>query len=58
VLIEKTNARIEIANGSLGKAVALDVNGLPMNDAVAVQRRGDRIHVNLPVNALYTVVSD
>lgn len=57
VLVENTDARIEIANPSLRKATALDINGLPMNIEVAVQRRGSRVHVTLPPNALYTVVS-
>jgi hypothetical protein len=57
VLVENTEARIEIANPSLRKATALDINGLPMNIEVAVQRRGGRVNVTLPPNALYTVVS-
>jgi hypothetical protein len=58
VLVENTDARIEIANPSLRKATALDTNGLPMNTEVAVQRRGGRLHVTLPPNALYTIVSE
>jgi MoaA/NifB/PqqE/SkfB family radical SAM enzyme len=58
VLVENTDARIEIANPSLRKATALDTNGLPMNTEVAVQRRGGRLHVTLPPNVLYTIVSE
>ena len=58
VLVENTKARIEIANTSLSKATALDVNGLPMDVDVAVTRRDGRLHVTLPPNALYTIVSE
>jgi hypothetical protein len=58
VLVENTDARIEIANPSLRKAVALDVNGLPMDVDVPVERRGACLHVTLPPNALYTIVSE
>jgi hypothetical protein len=57
VLIENTDARIEIANPSLRKATALDINGLPIDVDVAAERRGDRLHLTLPPNALYTIVS-
>ncbi len=56
VLVENTDARIEIANPSLRKATALDTNGLPMDVDVAVERRDGRLHVTLPPNALYTVI--
>jgi hypothetical protein len=58
VLIENTAAEVAIANPSLHKAVALDINGLPMAVDVAVQRQGERLRVILPPNALYTVVSE
>ena len=58
VLIENTDAEIVIANRSLGKATALDVNGLPMEVDVAVRRRGQALHVTLPPNTLYTVVTE
>jgi hypothetical protein len=58
VLVENTDARIEIANPSLRKATALDINGLSMYLEVAVQRRGGKLHVTLPPNALYTILSD
>ena len=57
VLVENTDARVEIANPSLRKAVALDVNGLPMETAVTVERHGARLYVTLPPNALYTIIS-
>ncbi len=58
VLIENTAAEIELANPSLGKATALDINGLPTDSPVAVQRRGDRLRVQLPASVLYTIVSE
>ena len=58
VLIENTDAEIVIANRSLGKATALDVNGLPTDADLPVQRRGERLHLTLPPNTLYTVVSE
>lgn len=58
VLVENTDARIEIANPHLKTATALDINGLPMNVDVAVQLSDGRLHVTLPPNALYTVVSE
>ncbi|MCH5374631.1 MAG: hypothetical protein JJ992_11695, partial [Planctomycetes bacterium] len=57
VLVENIDARVEIANPSVHRAVALDVNGLPMDVQVAVERRGDRLLVTLPPNTLYTIVS-
>jgi hypothetical protein len=56
VLVENTRAQIEIANPSVRKATALDVNGLPMAEPVLVQQRGERLLVTLPANALYTIV--
>jgi hypothetical protein len=56
VLVENTDARIDIANPSLRKATALDTNGLPMDIDVAVERRDGRLHVTLPPDALYTVI--
>jgi hypothetical protein len=58
VLIENTAAEIEIGNSLLAKATALDVNGLPMDSPVGVQRQGNRLRVQLPPNVLYTIVSD
>jgi hypothetical protein len=57
VLVENTDARLEIANPSLRKATALDVNGLPLEMDVAAERRKDRLHLTLPPHALYTIVS-
>jgi hypothetical protein len=58
VLVVNTHAQVEIRNPSVRKATALDVNGLPMNEPVAVQRRGDRLLVTLPPHALYTILSE
>jgi hypothetical protein len=58
VLVENTAGEIAIANPSLREATALDVNGQPMDVDVRVQRRGERLHVTLPPNALYTVLGD
>jgi hypothetical protein len=58
VLIESTAADVAIANPLVRKAVALDINGVPIGVEVAVQRRGERLHVTLPPNALYTIVSE
>jgi len=58
VLIENTDADMAIANPSLRKATALDVNGLPMNIPVTAQRRKGLFHVTLPPNALYTILSN
>jgi len=58
VLVENTDARIEIANPSLRKATALDVNGLPISVEVAVTRRDGRLSLTLPPNVLYTIVSE
>jgi len=57
VLVENTHAEVAIANPALKKATALDPNGQPMDVEVRVQRRGDRLHMTLPAEALYTVVS-
>lgn len=56
VLVENTRAQVEIANPSVRQATALDINGLPMDEPVAIQRRGDRLLVTLPLDALYTIV--
>ena len=52
-----TATEIVIANPSLRKATALDVNGLSMDVEVATQRHGERLHVTLPPNTLYTILS-
>ncbi|MHB8901558.1 MAG: hypothetical protein ACYC6Y_22630, partial [Thermoguttaceae bacterium] len=57
VLVEDTAARIVFSNRLLRKATALDVNGLPMEAEVAVERRGERLEVTLPPSALYSIVS-
>lgn len=57
LLIENTAAEIAIANPSLRKATALDINGLATDLDVTVQRRGERLHVILPANTLYTIMS-
>jgi hypothetical protein len=57
VLVENTAAEIVLANRSLRKATALDVNGQPMETDVAVRRRGERLHVTLAASTLYTIVS-
>jgi hypothetical protein len=56
VLIENIDAEIAIANSSLRKATALDVNGQPMEADVSIERRGERLQVTLPPNTLYTVL--
>jgi len=57
VLIQNTDAEIEIANPSLRKATALDTNGLPTGAAVEVRRDAGTLRVTLPPNALYTLLS-
>ena len=58
MLVENTHAQVEISNPSVRKATALDVNGLPTDEPVVIQRRGDRLLVTLPPHALYTIVSE
>lgn len=57
VLVANTDAEVAIANASLRSATALDVNGVPIKLEVAVERRGGRLQVTLPPNALYTILS-
>ena len=57
ILIANTDAEVEIANPTLTSAVALDINGLPMETEVKVSRRGGKLRLTLPPDALYTVVS-
>lgn len=54
--VEKTDAVITIAGRSLGRATALDANGMPMGEVVKTARRGDSIAVTMPPDALYVVV--
>ncbi len=56
VLVENIDADVVIANPSLDKATALDTNGLPTDAEVKVERKGGKVHVTLPANALYTVI--
>jgi len=57
VLIENIDADLVITNPNLTKAVALDINGRPMDAAVRAERKGGRLTVMLPPNTLYTVLS-
>lgn len=57
VLVENTDARVEIANPSLSKATALDINGQPTDAEVSVERRDGRLLVKLPANTLYTIIT-
>ncbi len=57
VLVENTDAEVTVANPRLRKATALDVNGAPMQEDVAVENRDGQLHVTLPPNALYTILS-
>ena len=57
VLVENTDAVVTIGNASLSRATALDINGLPMDVKVTAERKGKALHVTLPADALYTVVS-
>ncbi len=58
VLVENIQVQVEIANSSVRTATALDVNGMPLDQPVAVQHHGDRLLVTLPPQTLYTIVSE
>ncbi|MBN2452447.1 MAG: hypothetical protein JXR77_18825 [Lentisphaeria bacterium] len=57
VLVENTAAEVTITNPVLRRALALDVNGLPTDRKVTVERRGEGLRVVLPPDALYTVLT-
>jgi hypothetical protein len=57
LMIANTDATLTIANPDLNRAVALDLNGQPTGAKVAIARRGRTLHVTLPPDALYTVLS-
>jgi hypothetical protein len=55
--VEKTDAVVTVANPRLAKAQALDVNGMPIAEAVAIHVKNGVAVVNLPPDALYTVLT-
>ncbi|MBD3265029.1 hypothetical protein GF373_00035 [bacterium] len=57
VLVENINADLIIQNSRLRKATALDVNGQAMDIEVVCKRSDGRLHVTLPPNTLYTILS-
>ncbi len=56
VLVENTDAEVEIHNALLQRAQALDANGVPTDGDVPLSRRDGRVLIRLPKNSLYTVV--
>lgn len=56
LMIANADATVSIANPRLTRATALDLNGQPKDTPVEVQRRGRRVMVTLPPDALYTVL--
>jgi hypothetical protein len=57
LMIANAHATVEIANPRLTTAEPLDLNGMPMQRRLSAKRRGGRIAVELPEDALYTVLS-
>ncbi len=57
LLIENTKATWSIRNPKLANAVALDENGVAIEAKITLERKGDTLHVKLPANALYTIIS-
>ncbi|MFW6303720.1 MAG: hypothetical protein ACOC2L_03785, partial [Candidatus Sumerlaeota bacterium] len=57
LLIENTMASWTIDNDKLNKAVALDENGMPIESDVKLTKNGNTVTVQLPSNALYTIIS-
>lgn len=57
VLVENTDADIIVANPSVNKATALDINGQPLDIEVSTKRDGGKLLVKLPPGSLYTILS-
>ncbi len=57
LLIENTMVNWSIDNPYLKKATALDENGQPMEADINMNRNGGAFTVDLPANALYTIIS-
>jgi len=57
LLIENTEATVTIANPGLTHAQTLDVNGMPMAEAVEIQHGNGQCQVKLPPDCLYLVLS-
>jgi len=57
LLVENIDIDLSIANAVLRRATALDTNGLPLDKDVHCRRTDGRLHVTLPPDTLYTILS-
>jgi hypothetical protein len=55
--VEKTDARVTVANPLLSKAVVLDANGMATSTSLEVKRQGGKVSVILPSSAMYVVLA-
>lgn len=55
--VEKTDATLTIANGTLTQATVLDANGMPTKAVIEVRQAGGQATLTLPPDALYVVLT-